>query len=189
MTWIDIALIVILVLFVALGARMGSIWTGACLLGGFLGAFLVETYTLPLAEMLGGFAGARVLAGLMLFVGGVAVLALPGLIISRLASAFFLGIFDSVVGLFSGLLAGLLLVTVIFFSILPRFPSIETSRPWKKSVLVKPFHKFVEDVFNNSRFKKESTTDQLKIEFIEDVSPVLEDAGKKIKSTIKNIKK
>lgn len=189
MTWLDITLIVIMVVFMALGARMGSIWTGACWIGGFFGAFLVEYYTLPVAEMMGGFPGARLLAGALLFIGGVVIALVPGWTLSRLVSVVFLGVFDSIVGLLAGVLSGLVLISLIFFFILPHVPSIEKSRAWKKSMLVKPLHHGIEDVFNDSRFRKGSTTEQLKDDLVKDITPVIQRTGKSLESTLKKIKK
>lgn len=183
MTWLDITLIIVMVVFVALGARMGSLWTAACLIGGFFGAFLVEYYALPASAMMGGFPGARLVAGTLLFIGGVVVAIVPGWALSRLTAAFLLGIVDGVFGLLAGLLAGIVAVTLAMLFVLPHAPSIEKSKAWKKSAIVKPFHHFIEDVFNDSHFRRESTTAQLKEDFVKDFSPALESTQKSIKET------
>ncbi len=185
MTWVDVSLIVVLLCFVALGARMGSLWTGACLIGGFFGAFLVEYYTLPVSEMIGGFTGARLVSGALLFAGGVVVALVPGWVLSRLMSAFFLGIFDSIVGLLAGALTGLVAVTLFFMFVLPHAPSIEKSKAWRKSKIVKPMHHMIEDFFNDRRFRKGSTVDQLKKDFAHEVEPVIEETGSKVKKILK----
>ncbi|MCG3204514.1 MAG: hypothetical protein KCHDKBKB_01229 [Elusimicrobia bacterium] len=189
MTWLDITLVVVLLVFIALGARVGSIWMGVCLMGGFFGAFLVEYYALPAAEWMGGFSGAKLLASVLLFVGGVTIALVPGWVISRLVSAVFLGVFDSVAGLLTGALAGLVCVSLVFFFLIPHFPQIEKGKVWKRSKLVRPLYHAIEDFFNDTRFRRGSTTDQLTDEFMKDVTPVLEKTGKKIGSTLKNIKK
>lgn len=193
MTWLDITLIVVMLLFLALGARMGSLWTGACLIGGFFGAFLVEYYALPVSEMLGGFTGAKTVAGFLLFTGGVVIALVPGWALSRLSHAMFLGFIDSVFGIITGLLAGLVAVTLAILFILPHAPSVEKSKAWKKSVLVKPLHHFIEDLFNDSRFQKKSATEQLKDDFVKEFKPAMEETGENIKDTaddlIKKIKK
>ncbi len=183
MTWLDITLIVFFVLCMAIGARVGSLWTAACLIGGFLGAFLVEYYALPLAEMIGGFMGAKYVASTLLFLGGVFLALVPGWILSKLAAAVFLKIFDSMFGLLTGFLSGFIALTLLFLLVLPRTPSVEKSQPWRKSKLVKPLHHGIEDFFSDSRFHKNSVTDQIKDDFMKDVSPALENTGKAISDT------
>lgn len=189
MTWLDIALIVVMVIFIALGARMGSLWTGACLIGGFFGALLVEIYTLPASEMIGGFTGARLLAGALLFAGGVVVALVPGWVLSRLVSAVFLGFFDSVVGLLAGALTGIVAITLLFLFVLPHAPRVEKSPAWKQSKLVKPLHHMIEDFFNDRRFRRGSTIEQLRKDLVKDVRPVMEETGDQVKSAFKKIKK
>lgn len=189
MTWVDIAFILFMISFVAIGARMGSMWTGACLIGGFFGAFLVEYYTLPVSEMIGGFAGARLAAGALLFAGGLVTALVPGWMLGRLMSAVFMGFFDSVAGLLAGFLAGIAAITMVFFFALPHAPSIERSAAWRKSKIVKPLHHMIEDFFNDRRFREGSTVDQLKDDFMKDVRPAIEETGESIKTTIKKIKK
>lgn len=189
MTWLDITLILVLLCFVALGARLGSVWTGACVIGGFFGAYLVEYYTLPVSEMMGGFSGARLLSGALLFIGGVVIALVPGWALSRLMSAFFLGIFDSIVGLAAGALAGLVAVTLFFMLVLPHVPSIEKSKAWRKSRVVKPMHHMIEDFFNDRRFRKGSTVDQLKDDFTRDIEPAIENTGEKVKDTVQSVTK
>ena len=36
MTWLDLVVIVVWVIFLAVGAKLGGIWTGACIVGGFV---------------------------------------------------------------------------------------------------------------------------------------------------------
>jgi uncharacterized membrane protein required for colicin V production len=189
MTWIDITLIVVLLVFVAVGARLGSLWTGACLIGGFFGAFLVEYYTLPVSEMFGNFTGAHWLAATLLFVGGVVIALVPGWALSRLTAAVFLGFFDSFFGIITGLLAGLVAVSLAFLILLPHAPKIEQSKAWRKSMLAKPLHKTIENFFSDERFHRESTAEQLKDDFVKDFSPALEKTEKSIITTTDNLVK
>jgi len=55
MTWLDGSLILILVIFLAAGARLGSVWTGALMAGGFFGSFLGDTYAPLLAVYFASF--------------------------------------------------------------------------------------------------------------------------------------
>ena len=59
------------------GAKFGSIWTAACLAGGFLGAYLADYYTLPVASLIGNFYGSAVVAKIIIFVGSVMVVLIP----------------------------------------------------------------------------------------------------------------
>lgn len=193
MTWLDAVLVIVLIVFMALGARLGSLWTAACMIGGFLGAFLVEYYALPMSQMIGGFHGSEWVSAALLFFGGVVVALAPGWVLSRLMAAVFLGFFDTVFGVVTGLLAGLVAVSLAFFLALPRAPKIEKSAAWKKSLLVRPLHRFIENTFSDERFRKDSVTDQLKDDFVKDFSPVLEKTEESIKkntdSLIKKVKK
>src|ERR1051325_4412792 len=99
MTWPDVLLIVVWFIFLALGARLGSVFTGACVLGGFFGAALVDYYALPMGSLMGGFTGSTALAAILLYIGGVAAILIPGLILSRISSALFLGLIDGTFGI------------------------------------------------------------------------------------------
>ncbi len=189
MSWIDVVAIVLVIVFVALGARMGSLWIGACLIGGFFGAFLVEYYQLPVSEMIGGFPGARLVAGLLLFVGGIVIALVPGWALTKLTHAMFLGVVDSIVGLFTGFLAGVVAIALMLLFVVPRFPSIEKSAPWKKSVVIKPLHNFLEDLFSDSRFQKTSATEQFKDDFVKDFKPAIEETQKSIEHTANTVAK
>ena len=145
MTWLDVAGLAVLLVFVAVGARLGSLWAAGCLAGGFVGAYLVDVYALPASEWIGSFPGSWHLAAALLFVVAVSVFAAAGWLASGLLKAVFLGVVDAVVGFATGLVAGLLAIALALFLALPQWPSIETHPAWKKSSLVRPFYRLVED--------------------------------------------
>src|SRR4051794_26755256 len=113
MTWLDWSFIAVLILFLAIGARLGSLWTAACLGAGFFGALLADLYSLPVAGWLGGFRGSDWVAAAALFAAAAVVVLIPGWILSRVTHEMFLGIVDSIFGLFTGAVAALLAVAVI----------------------------------------------------------------------------
>jgi len=152
MTWLDITLLVVAVLFLAVGAKFGSLWTSACLLGGFLGAFLVDYYALPLAGLLGQFPGSPWVAAALLFTAGLVAAMVPGYILSRLFSGAILGLLDSALGLLTGAWAAFVAITLFMLFVGPYFPSLESTRAWKRSEIVRPLHLVVENLFSDSHF-------------------------------------
>ena len=180
MTWLDITFIVIWVGFLAVGARLGSLWTGACVGGGFLGAFLADYYALPLSEFLGGWAGSSIIATLLLFLLGLAVILIPGWFLSRVSGLLFLGILDSGIGLLTGALTGLVAISLILLYVPPRLPKIEKARAWKKSKVVRPYHALLEDMFNVPHFRPSSIGKKIKKETVKKVKPAASKAAKKI---------
>src|SRR4051812_10277642 len=99
MTWPDWTLIVTMLLFLAVGARLGSLWTASCLGAGFLGAYLADTYAVSASAYLGRFAGADWMAAAVLFAAGAVVILVPGLLLSKICEGIFLGVVDSAFGL------------------------------------------------------------------------------------------
>ncbi len=144
MNWVDVVFIVFLIIFIAVGARMGSVWAIACMVGGFLGSYLVDTYALSLTAIMGSFVGARVLSVMVLYLGGFLVAAIPGWVLSKLTAAV-LGLVDSLLGLIAGALCGFVLIAVTLLYVLPLFPSIERTPAWKKSKIIRPFDEYLED--------------------------------------------
>lgn len=189
MTWMDIALLIVFVVFIAVGAKMGSLWTGACLIGGFLGGFLVDYYTMPVSQMMGNIPAPEKVAGAALFLSGMGIALLPGWILSRLSSGLILGVVDSVFGLVTGTLAGLIAVTLIFLFVLPHAPRVEKNKAWRNSLVVKPLHHFIEDIFNDAHFQRESAMSDFKDDFVKDFTPVMKSAEKTIKSASDNLVK
>jgi uncharacterized membrane protein required for colicin V production len=181
MTWLDVLLIVVMLVFLAAGARAGSLWMAACLVGGFLGSFLVDTYTLPVAEMVGGFSGATWFVGFLLYAGGVFCSLLIGHILSQIFSGLLLGTVDSVMGLLTAGAAGILGILVCMMLLLPHFPWIESKPAWAHSLLVKPLHNFGENVFNNPRFQQKSFVGTLGTEAQKALTPAATKAEEKVK--------
>lgn len=152
MTWLDITFIIIWLIFIAVGARLGSLWTGSCVLGGFLGSFLADIYAHPMSEFIGGFPGSAAVSALLLFLVGLVVVLLPGWLLSRVGSVLFLGVVDSAFGLLTGALVGLVAIGLVLLLLVPFVPRVEKGKAWKKSMLVKPYHSLLEDLFVHSRW-------------------------------------
>lgn len=146
MTWPDWTLIGTMVLFLAVGARLGSLWTASCLGAGFFGALLADTYALPVSAYLGSFAGADWVAAAVLFAAGAVALLVPGLFLSKLCEGILLGVVDSAFGLVTGAVAGVLAVAVLLLAVVPFVPSVEASRAWRGSELVRPLHLSLESL-------------------------------------------
>src|SRR5690348_6556024 len=122
MTWIDWTLIVAFLIFISAGAKLGSVWTSACIAGGFLGSYLADTYAPAVGSMMGGFWGASALATAGLYLAGVVALLLPGWLLSKAMSGLFLGFVDGVFGIATGLIAGLVCIALFFLAFVPLFP-------------------------------------------------------------------
>lgn len=194
MNGLDILLIITLLVFLIVGARLGSLWTAACLIGGFLGAVLVDYYTPSVADLLGGFAGSHLIAAILLFSAGAAVALLPGLLLSRIVAGIFLGVVDGAFGLATGLLAGLLAITLFLLAIPPMFPRVEASSGWKSSKIVRPLHDRLETVFNAPRFRPRVFGERLENEAERALEPLVEraketaqDVGREAKEKVGDI--
>lgn len=156
MTWVDVLLIGFVLVSVGAGASLGSLWAGACLAGGFFGAFLADMLTAPALTFLGSFPGKEPLLTAVLFLGGCVVILIPGWFLSRAISALFFGMFDRAAGIFVGLVAGLCAVSICLIGFIPLLPRMEKSRAWKKSSLVRPLQRTLENVFSGKHFQKPS---------------------------------
>lgn len=153
MTWLDGVLILIVVMSISMGARLGSLWTGACLAGGFAGAFLADVYAYPVSGMIGPFPGSFFLSALVLFAAGCVAALVPGWILSRLSAGLFLGVIDSAFGFITGAAAGICAITLCVLLVVPLFPQIERTRAWKKSKLVRPFQTTMEEFLSRPQFR------------------------------------
>ena len=181
MTWLDGALLLVFVLFLAVGARLGSLWTAACLAGGFLGAFLADMYALSLAGYFKGLPGSAAIAGGLLFVAGAATMILPGIVLSRVFEGIFLGVIDSAFGLFTGAVAGLLAVTALLLVVVPMVPQVETTHAWKKSAVVRPLHQSLESMFQSPRFRRSLSGLGAARGALGELEPLTERAGETLK--------
>ncbi len=181
MTWLDVALLIFLALFLAVGARLGSLWTASCLAGGFVGAFLADMYSLSFASYIKAVPGSAFLAGAILFVVGAAMIMVPGIALSSLFEGVFLGVIDSAFGLFTGAMAGILAVTAFLLVAVPAAPKIETLKAWKKSAVVKPLHHSLEQMFQSPRFRRNLSGLGAARIAISELKPLSEKAGEKIK--------
>ena len=181
MTWVDVAFLVVVLVFITLGARLGSLWTGACILGGLFGAALVDTYSLPVAEMMGNFPGATLVAAILLYIGAVGAILIPGAVISRIGSVFILHLIDGAFGLFTGFFTAVIFLSLLLMVALPLFPRFESSNAFRKSVIVRPFHRVLEDIFSQRPFKSVFTRNQIQVEAFEKLAPIAKEAGDEIK--------
>ena len=154
MTWIDWSLIIVLVAFLAAGARLGSIWTSACLCAGFASALAADTYGLALADRMGTFSGADLLAYALLFVLSAALVLGTGWFLSRLCKGLMLGVLDAAFGLLTGAAAGLLTVSVALLILVPFLPSMESTAAWRRSTLTRPLYRQVEEFLETPRFAR-----------------------------------
>lgn len=179
MNWLDISLIVFLVVVIAMGARLGSLWTAACMGGGFMGAWLVDYYSLPMSEMMGGFRGSPLLSTVLLYLAGIILILGPGLLLSRVFSGIIFGVIDGIFGVFTGAVAGILAISLGLLLLVPIFPQVEKSRAWRKSVLIKPFYQVLEEIFNSPHFRPTSPIRKLETSF-QEVSPQAFDVKEKV---------
>jgi uncharacterized membrane protein required for colicin V production len=181
MTWLDAALLVVWVVFIAVGARLGSLWTAGCLIGGFFGAFIADYYAIPLSDMMGGFAGSQALAGVLLFAAGVVAGLVPGWLLDKLSAAFLMGIINSFFGLVTGLLAGFLAVSLLLLWTVQSYSEIEEFRAWRKSSIAKPMHDALEHHFENHGFQTISFSKMVQRETRKRIRPLTEKAVEKTK--------
>jgi uncharacterized membrane protein required for colicin V production len=181
MTWLDVALIVVWIIFVAIGARMGSLWVAGCLIGGFIGAFLADYYSLPLAAMIGGFNGAPIIASILLFSSGIVIGLLPAWLFSKLTAALLIGLLNSIFGLIAGALTGLLVVSLLLLWTVQRYPDVEKFRAWRDSRAAKPLYDLIEDYFNHHEFRSMSFTKKIKQEARGRLEPLADEATQKVK--------
>jgi uncharacterized membrane protein required for colicin V production len=188
MTWPDIALLTTLVLFLAVGARLGSLWTASCLAGGFAGACLADMYALSLAGTMMKFPGATFLAGTVLFLAGAAAMIVPGILLSRVFEGLILGVADSAFGLVTGAVAGSLLVTMVLLVVVPMAPRVESSRAWKKSSMVRPLHRTLEDFFQSPKFRRRLSGLGAATGGLRELEPLREKAEDKLKAVVEKAK-
>ena len=181
MTWLDVVLIVVVLIFVALGARLGSLWTGACIVGGFLGAALVDTYALPLSGLMGNFHGAVLLAAVLLYLAGVGSMLIPGAVISQIGSVFILNIIDGGFGLFTGFFTAIMIISLALLAAVPLVPGFESKPAFKRSVLARPLHRSLEEIFSHTPLRAVFTHQKIKIEAVENLVPVAKEAEEQIK--------
>lgn len=182
MTWLDAALIVLMVLFLAVGARMGSLWMSSCLAGGFFGAFLADMYSLSVAGYLKALPGSAFLAGAVLFIVGAGIMIIPGILLSGLFEGIILGVIDGAFGLVAGAVAGILAITIFLLVFVPAAPKIESTRAWKNSRIMRPLHHSLEQMFQSPRFSRSLSGLGAARVAVGELAPLTERAG----ATIKN---
>ncbi len=154
MTWLDWSAIATLILFGAVGARLGSLWLGACVIGGFLGASLADTYSPAVAEYLGRWSWHYGVAWFIVFIVGLGLILGLGYLLSRGGSFIFAGVVDGIAGLVVGVVAGLAVVVLSVSFLSPFFPRVQHTAVWKNSRVVKPMSQWVESFFEKGFLKK-----------------------------------
>lgn len=184
MTWIDTTLIVIFIFFLAAGAKLGSLWSALCLAAGFVGAYVADLYAPAVAGTLGSFKGVDLLAGALLFGATLVVILAPGYFLSKVAGVF-IGFLNPLFGLLTGGAAGLLAICLGLAVLVPRLPASESNQAWKKSKLAAPLYRFLEDTFNDPKFRPASALDALKSGAEDFLEPVAATAGKAAKKAVR----
>lgn len=187
MTWIDVALILIWGGFVALGSRLGSVWTAACFIGGFLGAFIADYYSYPVAQAMGGFGGAQVLAAVLLFVVGVVCGLALGMFLEKVAEASFTQFADSIFGFTTGALAGFLALALILLWTVQLYADIEDFNGWQKSRIARPLYGKLEGHFEKYGFQSVSFSRVVKRETTRRVTPLAGKAVEKAKNLSEDV--
>ncbi len=183
MTWLDGAIVAIFILFVVIGARLGSLWTGACIIGGFVGAALVDIYALPLSGLIGSFSGSTALAGLLLFIGGLAVVLIPGAVLSKIGSVFILHLIDGAFGLLTGAFAAFLLISAALLTASPMVSGFRRSLAFRNSVIARPLYHMLEEASAHLPYR--GARQKIEAEASEKIS----DLSKNVTDTIKSLKK
>ncbi|MBV9080821.1 MAG: CvpA family protein [Elusimicrobia bacterium] len=182
MTWIDVTGLVVFFLFLAIGARLGSLWTAACLLAGFAAACAADTYGYPLADRLGSMPGAVTAAEAAVFAAVALVVLIPGWVLSKFSEGILLGVVDSVCGLVTGAVAGLLAIGAVLLVLVAATPSLEASGGWRHSMLVKPFYWRLEAILQAPRFHRPA-----RVRAADWGKPLRERAGDTLKSAADRI--
>lgn|GEM_PF-6367416 len=186
MTFADIVLIIIWIAFIAMGARVGSLWTGSCVLAGFFGSFLADYYAYPLSTMLGFSGGSILISEVLLFFTGVISVVLPGWILSKISNVVFLGLIDSAMGFVTGAITGLVAIALCLLVLVPIFPRIEKTKSWKSSRLAKPYHNFLETVFNEPQFRPGKLGKKIRKNTINRIGDALGDVRDSVKDKAEN---
>jgi membrane protein required for colicin V production len=156
MNVVDITILGILVAFTVKGLFRGFLKELCSLVGIVAGAVLAFSFHPPLAEMVAEFFEvhsriAVIVAFLLLFLATVVFFSLLGDLLSRFLKLLFLGGLNRVAGGFFGLLQGVVLLTLMLFSLsLTSLP--KSMQPaFKGSVLSPPFVDLGEAVMHGSR--------------------------------------
>lgn len=178
MTWIDFILLAVWILFLAVGARKGGIWTGACVAGGFLGCMFVDMYKLPASSMMGSFPGSHLVATVGLFLAGLLVFIIPGWLLSKFASAVFLGVIDSLFGFLTGAFSGFIGTALALILIVSVFPGVEKWPVWKRSKIVRPFEERIEESLHKPHFQFMRKFNKIGDQASEKVEPIKNGIGK-----------
>lgn len=154
MSWIDFALIAFFIISIGMGIYLGSLWSGACLIGGFVGAYVADVYGFSVGGMIGSFPGATAIGTIFVFLVSCFTILIPGWLLSRFGSLIFLGFIDSAAGVFTGVLAGSCAIILGLLFITPHIPKFEEKPAWKKSVLVRPLQRFLQKHIDRPSFRR-----------------------------------
>jgi len=185
MSWIDFAFIFVWLVFIGMGFRLGGIWVGSCIFGGFFGAHLADYYALPLAEHVGHFPAVTFLSGSFLFLIGLGVVLLAGYLIQKSSRIFFLGIFDRVVGGCTGALVGLTVLSIAVLSLTASNPKWEGSKSWKKSIIARPYKSLLQKAFELRNERVAVLGRKLSDKAIQTVKPIANKVIDKVADEIK----
>ncbi|MCD6525896.1 MAG: CvpA family protein [Desulfuromonas sp.] len=155
MNGLDIAILVILALFVAKGALRGLLKELCSLLGLVAAAAIAFRFYAPLAQYLADLSSMPlqlcVIASLLvLFVATMIIFAVLGVVLSRFVKLLFLGGLNRVLGAFFSLLQGTLVLALVLYGLsLASLP--KAAQPYfKNSQLQPPFVQLGEAIVKHS---------------------------------------
>lgn len=146
MTWPDYALAVVMVLFLAAGARFGSIWTLACLSAGVAGGWTRDTYGPAIGSLIPSMSGATIMGGVAAYAAAVAVFLAVGWLAGKMFAGLLGGLFDSALGILTGLVIGTLVTGAALIWLVPSVPSFEKKDAWERSRVARPAQEAIRDL-------------------------------------------
>nr|WP_320114931.1 CvpA family protein [uncultured Desulfuromonas sp.] len=144
MNGLDIAILIILVLFVIKGALRGLIKELCSLIGLVMAAVIAFHYYTPLAEKLAAMSQLPlqlcvIITLVLLFVATMIIFTVIGAVLSRFIRLLFLGGFNRVLGALFSLLQGTFVLALVLYGLsLAQLPSAVKPQ-FKKSQLRPPF--------------------------------------------------
>lgn len=156
MSFIDIGILGVLVVFLAKGVIRGLLKEVCSLLGLVVGGFFAFTFYLPLAQTLqDSFALPAQLciwgSFLAIFVLVVIVFAAVGFVLNRLVKVAFLGGFDRLAGALFGFVQGVVLLSMIVLALNSSVVPKSAQVMMRDSRLAPPFAELGESIFAGSR--------------------------------------
>jgi len=141
-SWIDL----LIILFVALGAYVGSLIGTVCaifyILGGLFGSAAAARLALPVGLMITSGPGAPFIGYMIVFVLVAVLLSVFGIYLSCWLEEYFLGLYDRFIGAMLGILLSFVLAASLTLSWMIQ-PNPSFQERMSRSVLVPPLLRFV----------------------------------------------